>query len=79
MALLVGYLFQVNSVATKTYELKRMGDRVEELRRENQKLSRTIASEQSNENLTARLGALEFVSPERVEYLTPVGTVVAAR
>lgn len=63
------YLALINNVSTGGFELKRLEQRVEVLKEENEKLELEVAKLQSM-NVIARASAqLELVETEKVEYL----------
>ena len=71
------YLVQINSLATKGYEMKNLDEQISELKSKNKRLEIQIAELSSTERILAQLDKLEMVEVARVEYLKANGTSVA--
>jgi len=73
------YLFQVNSLATKGYEIKDLEEKAAELRAKNKALELQITELRSTERITREIKNLDMVAVARVEYLKANGTSVAIK
>ncbi|MFC1598931.1 hypothetical protein ACFL2U_02925 [Patescibacteria group bacterium] len=71
------YLWQINSLATKGYEIKGLEEKVAELRQINKKIDLEITELRSTNRLNAAVQDLGLVQVARVEYLRANGTSVA--
>jgi hypothetical protein len=67
--LVVFYLVQTNSVATKGYEIKELGKQVESLKQSSRKLEVEAAELQSIKKFEQNFPANSFVAVEKIEYL----------
>jgi len=73
------YIWQTNSISTKGYELSDLEQQIKQLERENRKLDVHVAEYSSMQNIQERLGGMNLVSADNIEYVTLVGTAVAQR
>lgn len=73
------YVTQISSISTKGYDMNERQESITELKRENQKLEFAIAQHRSLQSIQARLGTLDLVAADNVEYATLVGTAMARR
>lgn len=73
------YIWQVNSVSTKGYEISDLEQKIKELEQENRKLDVHIAEYSSMQSIQTRLANANLVPADTVEYITLVGTEVAQR
>jgi len=71
------YLWQINSLATKGYEIKGLEEQVAELRQINKKIDLEITELRSTNRLNNAVKELGLVEVVRVEYLKANGTSVA--
>jgi len=71
------YLWQINGMATKGYQIKDLEDKVSELRQKNKKLELNITELRSTERITKGVETLKMVNVARVEYLKTDGSTVA--
>ncbi len=71
------YLWQVNGLATKGYEIKDLEEKVSELREKNKDLELEITQLRSTERISQAVEKLEMIEVARVEYLKANGTSVA--
>lgn len=71
------YLFQINSMTTKGYNIKDLEDRAADLREQNKKLQLQITDLRSTERINQELQRLNMVEVARVEYLQANGNSVA--
>ena len=71
------YLWQVNSLATRGYEIKDLEEKVGELRDKNKSLELKITQLRSTERISQAVEKLEMIEVARVEYLKANGTSVA--
>jgi cell division protein FtsL len=75
----VGYIGKINNTSTKGYVIQDLEERVKELQKENQRLSVEAAEHSSMQNVKKRVDQIGMEQAEDVQYLTPVGSVVARR
>lgn len=73
----IGYLWQVNGLATKGYQIKDLEVKASALRQENKKIELEITELRSTARLNSEVEKLGLVQVARVEYLTSTGTSVA--
>jgi len=73
------YLFQINTVSSKGYEVSELERQITDLERETKQLEVDIATHSSMQSIQERLGTLDMVAVDSVEYVTPVGSSVARR
>ncbi len=74
-ALGIFYIFEVNSNATKGYEIRLLEKRVQELKDSREKLKIQEAESKSMYNIEERTKGLNMVAPKDVSYLTLPGDV----
>lgn len=74
-ALGVFYIFEVNSNATKGYEIRSLEKRVQELKDSQERLKIREAELKSMYNIEERTKNLNMVAPKDVSYLTLPGNV----
>jgi hypothetical protein len=74
-ALGVFYIFEVNSNATKGFEIRTLEKRVQELKDSQEKLKIKEAELKSMYNIEERTKNLNMVAPKDVSYLTLPGSV----
>lgn len=72
------YLAQANQTATKGYEIRTLEEQLEALKAEQKKLELKAAELQSVRNVEEGSRQLNMVPIEKVVYLAPGGSVVAA-
>ena len=73
------YIIQVSAITATGYDLATLERQIEELKRENQRLSLQIATHRSMTNIEKRIADLELVSVDAIEYLRSGDAVVARR
>lgn len=73
----VGYVMQVNSIATKGYHIKELEGSITDLRREHDSLQAEATRLQSMAAVKDRVGSLEMVTARDAEYLAPTPVAVA--
>lgn len=73
----MGYLWQVNGLATKGYQIKDLEVKASVLRQQNKKIELEITELRSTARLNSEVKKLGLVQVAKVEYLTPTGTSVA--
>ena len=73
------YLSGVNSLATKGYDIKFYEERLNELKKENQRLKTEAAELQSMRRLKDSVEKLNMVSVRNVSYISGSGSVVASK
>lgn len=71
------YLWQINGIATKGYQIKDLEEQASELQEIHKRLELAIAQLRSTERVNAEVEKLEMVAVARVEYLKSNGTSVA--
>jgi len=78
-ACVFGYVVQVNSAASRGFELRDVEKRVETLRSDVMGLEDTVATLSSVQALNERAIALGFVPVQGIEYVNPAGKTTAMR
>lgn len=73
----VGYLLQVNSLATRGYKIKELEKRVEELKQEKSDLELETLSLQSMSAVQDKVNNLGMVVIEKADYLQPTPVAIA--
>lgn len=73
----VFYLVQVNTLSTKGYAIKELTRRIAQEKRQQESLQMKSIEAGSLSALEAKMGKLQMVRTEKIEYLTP--TVTALR
>jgi hypothetical protein len=73
----VMYLGQINSMATRGYELKALELKRAELSKANKELEVKAAQAQSTENILSKIEALNLVKVSNVSYISATSTSVA--
>ena len=73
----VFYLIQVNSLATKGYQIKDLDNKVAELKDMNKKLEVEVTELRSTARINHEIEKLNMVAVSRFEYLKANGTSVA--
>jgi hypothetical protein len=71
----VFYIFEVNNIATKGYEIKSFENRLEDLRKENERLKIQAAESKSMYNIEEKTKELNMVVPKDISYLSLPGNV----
>ncbi|OGI24958.1 MAG: hypothetical protein A3J76_03925 [Candidatus Moranbacteria bacterium RBG_13_45_13] len=71
----VFYIFEVNNLATKGYEIRDMENRINELRKENENLRIQAAELKSMYKIEEKTKELNMVVPKDVSYLNLPGDV----
>ena len=71
----VFYIFEVNNMATKGFEIKTLENQMGDLKRENEKLKIQEAELKSMYNIEEKTQELNMVAPKDVSYLTLPGDV----
>lgn len=73
----LAYLWQVNSLSTKGFQIKNLEKQITVLKTDIQQLELDMASEQSLNKINERVQELSMVKVDKVEYLRPLGSNVA--
>ena len=73
------YLGQMNSVSTKGYAISDLEKEINNLEQENERLQFKIAKLGSLQNIQERMGGLQMVSVDNVEYLRMPGNFMALK
>jgi len=71
------YLWQINCMATRGYQIKELENKAAALKSENKHLQVQITELRSTSRLEQKIAELNMVSVARVEYLQANGTSVA--
>ena len=71
----VSYIFEVNSIATKGYEIKKMETQIGELKRQNENLKIQAAELKSMYSIEEKTKNLNMVAPKDVSFLSLPGDV----
>lgn len=71
------YLGQINSMATRGYELKALEIQRAALSKANKELEVKVAEEQSTANILSKIEALNLVKVSNVSYISATSTSVA--
>lgn len=71
----VFYIFEVNNMATKGYEIKALENQMSELKKENEKLKIQEAQQRSMYNIEEKTKELNMIVPKDVSYLNLPGDV----
>lgn len=71
------YLWQINGLATKGYQIKDLEEKVSEIKDSNKKLLIEITELRSTSRLEEKVAQLKMVEVSRIEYLQPNGSTVA--
>jgi len=74
-ALGVFYIFEVNNVATKGYDIRALEKKVQDLKESNEKLRIREAELKSLNNIEEKTKDLNMTAPKDVSYLTLPGNV----
>ena len=72
------YLFQVNSLATKGYEIHELESQIEEVRQKNQQLQLAVAELESLESVKNKVAELNMVAVGKADFINAAPVVVAA-
>lgn len=73
------YLIQINEIAAKGFELKKIEQEIGLLSQENEKLSLEVIELQSMSNLQERIEKIEMIPVDRISYLDITTSLVSAR
>ena len=73
------YIIQMSSVSTKGFAISDLQGQVQTLKNETRSLEVQISQYRSMVSIQERLQGMDLVSAGQLEYVTPVGTVVARR
>ncbi len=73
----LAYLWQVNTLSTKGFQIKVLEKRLGALKTEIQDLELNVASEKSINKINERVKELEMVKTAQAEYVRPLGSSVA--
>lgn len=73
----LGYLIQVNSLATKGYQIKELEKKITDLNQENSDLQLDALSLQSMGAVKDKVNELKMVSANETDYLQPTAVAVA--
>lgn len=73
------YFWRVNSISTQGFQIKELEKNIQLLKEENQRLELEAARQQSILNIDEQVQELGLVEVSKVEYLKPVGPVVAVK
>ncbi len=73
------YLWQINGLATKSYQIKDLEGKLSELKDENKKLQVEITELRSITRLNERVKKLNMQEVSRLEYLSATGSVALNR
>lgn len=76
---LVFYLMQINSLATKGFELRELEDQISQLEDENKKIELQLVEMQSMRYLAQHALDLDLVDAEAITYLDTAGASFAQR
>ncbi len=71
------YLWQINGMATRGYQIRELEDKAAELKDANQKLQIEITQLRSTSRLEEKVAKLNMVEVSRIEYLQANGSTVA--
>ncbi|MCX6743842.1 MAG: hypothetical protein NT116_06470 [Candidatus Parcubacteria bacterium] len=71
------YLWQINGLATRGYQIKELEEKAAELKDTNQKLQIQITQLRSTSRLEEKVAQLNMVEVSRIEYLQANGSTVA--
>lgn len=71
----VFYIFEVNNLATKGYEIKNIEAQLEKLKKENENLNIRAAELKSMYNIEEKTKDLNMIAPKDVSYLNIPGNV----
>lgn len=74
-----GYLIQINSVASKGYEIRKLENAISDLKEEGGRLELKVASEQSVQAVERKVKDMGLVPSPKVEYVVDAAPVVAKR
>lgn len=74
----VGYLVQVNSLATKGYHISELEEKVAEIKQQNRQLEVQVLELQSMDTVRQRVTALDMVPVGTSDYLDSAASFVAA-
>ncbi|OGY47629.1 MAG: hypothetical protein A2840_01255 [Candidatus Buchananbacteria bacterium RIFCSPHIGHO2_01_FULL_47_11b] len=72
------YLFQVNSLATKGYEIRELESQIKEVRQQNQQLQLAAAELESLESIKNKVAELNMVAVGKADFINAAPMVVAA-
>lgn len=75
IALVAAYLYQINAIVAKGYEIKEAESGIKDLQKENQKLQIREMELKSMYNIEKSIEALNLVSPSNVSYIELNGPV----
>lgn len=73
----VGYLIQINTLATKGYSIRSLEKEIVQKQKENDKLQAQIIGAQSLSALQNRIDTLQLVESHNVQYIEPARPVAA--
>lgn len=76
-ACLLAYLWQVNAVSSKGFQIKSLEKQINGLKIELQQMELSLASEQAINKINGRVANLNMVKVDKVEYIRPLGNSVA--
>lgn len=79
VALLVFYIFQVNTEVSQRYLIQEYEKRIAEISKENQHLEISSAQASSLDNITILLGELNFEKTDKIHYIRVLETQVVAK
>ena len=79
VAFFVSYLFLMNGMTQKAFEITKLQQTVADLSREGKKMELSLARQESIAHLSEQVATLGMVPTERMEYLTVVSGPVAYR
>lgn len=73
------YLWQVNGLVSKSYQIKDLEEKVSQIKDQNKKLELEVTELRSSARIAEKLKELNLVEVARVEYLTDNGSVAINR
>ena len=73
----VGYLIQINTLATKGYSIRNLEKQIGQKQKENERLSAQIIEAQSLTALQNRIDTLKLITSHNVEYIESARPVAA--
>ncbi len=76
-SLLVSYIFQINSLVSKSYSLKSYQKNIEKISSENEKMESSLAGAGSLQNAEVRIAELGFEKITKIHYIQILENAVA--
>ena len=75
----ISYLIQINTLATKGYQIRELETKVTQLEKESKTMELQVLELQSMDNVKNKVSQLNMVDVGKVEYLMPTPVVFANR